>query len=84
MLVGSPFTGAPEARLHLVEDEQDALFVAHLAQCPEVRRRDDVEAALPLHRLYNDGRHLGGRYVGLEKMVQQVYVLLGEGLFGEV
>ena len=45
---------APEARLHLVDDEHDAVLVADPADaCEEFLRRHD-ESALPLHRLDHD------------------------------
>src|ERR671922_125888 len=54
-------TGPSVARLHLVDDEHDPVLVAdptHSAQ--ELARRDD-EAALALHGLDDDRRHLLGR-----------------------
>ena len=52
---------APEARLHLVDDEEDPLAVADPPQAlHELLRRDD-EAALALHRLDDDRRDRLGR-----------------------
>jgi len=53
--------GAAEAGLHLVDDEKDPLAVADRAQpLHELGGRRD-EAALPLHRLDDDGGHSLGR-----------------------
>ncbi len=53
--------GAPEAGLHLVDDEDDAVLVADPPDPREELPRRDDEAALPLHGLDHDGGDaLGG------------------------
>ena len=46
--------GAPEAGLDLVDDQQDAVLVADLAQSAQELEGRDVEAALALDRLDDD------------------------------
>ena len=58
-LVGKQFAGAAHAGLHLVEDEQQAVLVAQLAQRPQERRLDDAHAALAHDRLDQDRGGLG-------------------------
>ena len=55
MLAGEPPSGAAEAGHHLVENEQDAVAVAHLADRAQVavRRHDDPVRARD--RLEDDG-----------------------------
>ena len=61
VLDGEHPPGAPEARLHLVGDEQDPFAVADRAQPLHELERCRNEAALALHRLDDDrGDRLGG------------------------
>ena len=46
VLDGEDLAGAPEARLHLVGDEEDAVAVEDLLHPPEVARRRHEDAAL--------------------------------------
>ena len=48
----------PHARLHLVEDQQQPVFVADLAQRPQFRRLDDPHAAFALDGLDQDAGRL--------------------------
>ena len=68
--------GAPDAGLHLVDDEQDAVRVAQRAQVGQpAGRRHDV-AALALDRLDEDRRHVGR--VG-ELLEQHLLDVVGAG-----
>ena len=68
--------GAADAGLHLVDDEQDAVAVAQLAQVGQpARRRHDV-AAFALDRLDEDRRHVG--WVG-ELLEQDLLDVVGAG-----
>ena len=60
--------GAADAGLDLVEDEQQALFVAPVADALQVARGGHVDAALALDGLEQDGDGLvgGGRLDGVE------------------
>ncbi len=57
-LIGKEIAGAPDAGLHLVEDQQHAALVAEFAQGPQELRRHHPHAALAHHRLDDDA---GGR-----------------------
>ena len=59
------FAGAGEAGLDLVGDEHDAVLVAERAQRAQELGRRDVETALPLHRLDDDGGDARGIGVGI-------------------
>src|SRR5690606_27287573 len=49
------FAGATDAALHLVEQEQQLVFVAELAQAEEELRGGRRDAAFALNRLDEDG-----------------------------
>jgi hypothetical protein len=69
VVAGEHLSGAPHPRLHLVDDEQDAVLVADAAQpVEELLRRGDV-AALALHGLDDDAGHLFGRRRRFEEAV---------------
>ena len=57
MLDREHLAGPCNAALHFVGNQHDAMLVAHGAQRPQEFERRDVEAALALHRLDDDGRH---------------------------
>ena len=65
-------TGATEAALHLVADQQDAVLVADLAQARQERGRRHHEAPLTLQRLDHDGRHRVAGHHGLEEVLDLV------------
>lgn len=72
VVVGPELSRGADARLHLVDDEQDAVLLGQGPQLAEELRRRVVVAALRLHRLHDDG---GGRHVVvLDKVLD-----LGEG-----
>ena len=56
MLEREPRAGAPEAALHLVDDQQRLALVAQPADTLQVRGRRGHDAALALHRFEHDGR----------------------------
>jgi hypothetical protein len=56
-------TGAAEAALDLVQDQQDAVLVAELPQAFQVACRCHVEAAFALHGFDDDGREFSGATV---------------------
>ncbi len=56
VLRAQPATGAADARLHLVEEEQRAVLVADLPQLLQVAGRRGEHASLALHRLDHDAR----------------------------
>ncbi len=60
VLDGPHLPGTPDARLHLVGDEQDPVLVADVAQLGEPLRRWDDVAALALNRLDDDRGHVFG------------------------
>ena len=53
-LIGEQLAGAADAGLHLVEDQQQPVLVAELAQALEELRRDHPHAAFALDRLDQD------------------------------
>ena len=65
------------ARLHLVDDEQDAVLARELAEpLVEFHRRHDV-AALALDRLDDDGGHFVGRDQVDQDLILEVVQALG-------
>ena len=63
---------AAEARLHLVDDEDDPLAVADLADAlHELQRRDD-EAGLALHGLDDDRGDRLARDLGRERALDRL------------
>src|SRR6266850_1904293 len=68
--------GARNAALHFVRDQHDAVLIAESAQGPQEVERRNIETALALHGLDDDG---GNRF-GIDIRVKQpVYV--GKCLF---
>ena len=57
MLAGKHPSGAADARLHLVEDQQDAVPIAQFAQSGQEPVRRHEVTALALDRLHQDGGH---------------------------
>ncbi len=55
VLAGEPAACAPEADHDLVEDQQDAVAVADLADRPQVAVGRHEDAVRPRHRLHEDG-----------------------------
>ena len=55
VLAGPHLSGAPDAALHLVRHQQDAVPVAERAQVAQPSRRRDDVAAFSLNRLDEDG-----------------------------
>ena len=56
--IGEQFAGAPDAGLDLVEDQQQSVFVAELAQAAQEFRRQHAHPAFALDRLDQDRRGL--------------------------
>ncbi len=69
VLAGEPAAGAAEARHHLVEDEQDPVAVAHVADRLEVAVRGRNDAVRPRHRLH-EHRGDGLRPLVLEDLLE--------------
>ena len=69
VLHGEQLAGAGKAGLHFVGNQQDAVFVADLAQAFKQGGGHGVEAAFALHRLQDDGSHALGGHIGLEQHV---------------
>src|SRR5215218_7614750 len=63
VLDGEGFSGASEARLHLVGDEEDAVTVENLLHPPEVARRGYQNAPLTHNRLGDEGGDVPARLV---------------------
>ena len=71
--------GAPEARLHLVGDEDDPVPVAERAKALDVRARSRNEATLAELRLEDDRRDVLRRDVRLEDALERCERLEGVG-----
>ena len=76
MLEREHLAGAGKAGLDLVGDEQNAMLVAQRPQAPHEIERGDVEAALSLHRLDDDGGDARRVGVVFEQRLQRVEALL--------
>jgi hypothetical protein len=63
--------GAPEPRLHLVDDEHDAVLVADAPQPAHELDRGDDEAALALDRLDDERGHRLGRDLRDERALER-------------
>ncbi len=80
VLRGEHLAGAPHARLHFVDDQQDAVLPGQLAQAlVELDRRDDV-AAFALDRLDDDRRH----FVRRDEVHEQPLLDPGDRLGGDL
>ena len=69
---GPPPAGASHARLHFVDDQQDAVLVADVAQFLQKRGRRRQVSALALEGFHHDGGALLGRNFGAEDPVFDV------------
>ena len=54
MLDCKPFTRPGKPRLHFVRDQKNAVSIAYCSQLTQKFGRSNIEAALPLNRLYYD------------------------------
>ena len=72
MLDREHLPGAPEAGLHLVDDEHDPVLVADAADAREELLRSDDEAALALHRLDHERGDALRRDGGHERALERV------------
>ncbi len=79
--IGEELAGAPDAGLHLVEDQQQAMPVADLAQAAqEIARSIDAHAALALDRLDHDrgglrpDRRLDRGQIGDRNLVEALHL----------
>ena len=83
VLAGEHAAGAADARLHFVEDQQDAVLVAQRAQAgEEAVGRHDV-AAFALDRLDQDRRDFRRRHAALEQHADVVEHRLALVVAGE-
>jgi len=57
MLIREPLTGASDAALHLVQHQQPVLFVADLAQLPQIIDVQRADTAFALYRFDEYGYH---------------------------
>ena len=60
------FAGAAEAGLHFVGNHHNAVFIANFAHRTHKFGRAHIKAALALHRLQNNRRHIGGQNIAFE------------------
>ena len=94
VLIAEQVAGAADAGLDLVEDQQQAVLVAQLAQALEESVRQHAHAALAHHRLDHDGaglradRLLGRFQIGISHLIEafdrraeafQVFLVAGGG-----
>src|SRR6185312_2523537 len=61
-LISEQFACTPDAGLYFIEDQQQAVLIAELAQSAQERRRDDAHPTFPLNRFNQDrGRRRADR-----------------------
>ena len=78
-LVGEQPAGTPHPALHLVQDQQEIVLVAQLAQLLEEARRRGADAALALDRLdQNGGGLLADRILDLVDLAQRHRIEAGQ------
>ena len=71
VLAGEPGPGATESGDHLVDDQQDVVAVADLADAPEIRFRRSLHAVRLHDRLGDERRHVVGAFM-LDLPLQKV------------
>src|SRR5215472_9333023 len=76
MLDRKHLAGTPEAALDLVDNEQDAMLIADLAELAQELEGCDVEAALALYRLDHQSGYPRGLDVRLEQELERTERIL--------